>query len=114
MQDVTLLNIAQGAAQELFEREKQRVLNNIADPYTEAKAPRSIQLKVAFKPNPERDYAIVEVTVSSKLAATSGTAAPVFIGVTEDENGEPKIVMRQQDIAQKELGLTQPPGEGDE
>lgn len=105
MQDVTLINIAQGAAQELFEREKKRVLENIADPYTEAKAPRSISLKVNFKPNAERDYAIVEVTVSSKLAASSGTESPVFIGIADDENGEPKVVMRQQDISQQHLGF---------
>ena len=105
LQDVTLVNIAQGAAQHLWDREKKRVLENIADPYAAADAVREINLKVKIKPNKERDFATVEVLVSSKLSATQGSSAPVHMGLEEDENGVPRMVMRQEDIAQRTFGF---------
>ena len=105
MQDVTLINIAEGEAQHLFQRELERALENIADPHTSATAARDINLKVRIIPNQERDFAKVEITVSSKLVATAGRSSPVFMGMEEDGQGQMRLVMRQQDVAQKELGI---------
>ena len=105
MQDVTLNTLCGGAAQELFAMEQQRVAENIMDPNTDPEAPREITLKIKFKPSPSRDYADVSLTVASKLAAAAGRKGPVFIG---EAGGH--AVVRQQDIAQQELGFT-PPGQ---
>lgn len=80
MQSVTLDTIGSGALGELFQAELARVLANIADPNTDDKTSRSITMKVAFKPNRDRDEADVEITCSSKLAGIMKVSTHLFVG----------------------------------
>ena len=65
---MTLATIGEGAAQELFEEQLQRVLKNISDPNTVQTAARSITLKFVFKPDDDREGSAVQIMASSSLA----------------------------------------------
>lgn len=67
-EDVTLSNINKGAAEELFQAELERVIENIGDVNTEPDAVRKILVEIAIKPNKDRDLAAVAVSCKSKLA----------------------------------------------
>ena len=49
---LTLSNFGEGAVNEIFDRELQRVLKDIMDPNTEATAQREVNLKIIIKPGP--------------------------------------------------------------
>lgn len=69
-EDVTLVNLNNGAAVELFDLELRRVIENIEDENVKPDAVREITLKVTIKPNEDRDLAAVAISCKSKLAAT--------------------------------------------
>jgi hypothetical protein len=81
---LTLNNLAEGAAEELFQHELSRVLENILDPNTEPEAKRQITLKVTFAPKEgkdgERETSDVSLEVSSKLAAIRGVGSGLYLG----------------------------------
>lgn len=77
---LTLSNLGQGAAEELFKEELRRVLANILDPNTKATTVRSIQLKLTFKPNDDRDAANMVIAVDSKLAPVKPFDSTIDIG----------------------------------
>lgn len=77
---VTLANLADGAALELFQEALTSVLRNISDPNTDAEAVREITLKVKFKANEERQVGDVTVTAAAKLASLKGVKTLVYIG----------------------------------
>lgn len=79
MQQLTLAGIKEGAVEERFQIELMRVLNNIRDPNTDAKATREITVKVIFKPGDQRDQAFVVVKATSKLAGIHGVGTFVEI-----------------------------------
>lgn len=80
MQGVTLDTIGGGALSELFGAELARILTNIADPNTDPKAKRAVNITVSFKPNRDRDVADVELTCSSKLAGIMTVSTQLFMG----------------------------------
>lgn len=65
---IDLLNVAEGALPELFEREMAAVMKNIDDPNTSAKAPREITIKLKIIPHESRQVGETVVSVASKLA----------------------------------------------
>lgn len=65
---MTLKNLCGGAAAELFDRELESVLQNIADPNTKTKTAREITLKVTVLPTEDRSRGVVGVKCTSKLA----------------------------------------------
>lgn len=67
-QSVSLATLANGAAIERFDHELQRVLENIADFNTDAKAVREVNLKVKIKPTDDRSFSVVDIIASSKIA----------------------------------------------
>ena len=77
---IRLDTIADGAAEALFQAELQRVLQNIADPNTDAEATREITIKVRWSPTEERTMAPVRVFATSKLAPVSPAGTVVYIG----------------------------------
>lgn len=77
---ITLTTIAGGAAVNLFQGELDRVLRNIQDPNTEARATRKITLEISFAPDEERELGEVQVRVSAKLAGMKGAKTRVFFG----------------------------------
>lgn len=96
---LTLENLGDGAAVELFEAELEKVSKNIMDPNTEAKAARSITLKVSFKPDENRDLATVGVSVQANLAGSKSFLTKVVFGkdvhgrveAREFETGQPSM-----------------------
>lgn len=76
---VTLDSIGGGALSELFQAELSKVLANIADPNTDEKAKRVIQISVTFKPG-ARDVADVELKCHSRLAGICTVKTQLFMG----------------------------------
>ncbi len=86
LQEVTLANLAGGAAIERFNVELKKVLENINNPNMETKKLRSISLKVKFKPTEDRGYINLEVDCSSSLAPIIAHSAQIWID--KDVKGE--------------------------
>jgi hypothetical protein len=74
-----LMNIANGAAIELFDHQLAKVMENIADLNTDSKAARTITLKVTFAPFPDRSGALVELKCTSSLVGTTPAQGKVFV-----------------------------------
>jgi hypothetical protein len=82
---VTLENLADGAAAQLFQSELGKVLRNIQDPNTDATAVRKVTLEVSFQPDEERELGEVKVKATSKLAGLKGAHTRVFFGNHQGE-----------------------------
>ena len=76
---VNLSNIGGGVANELFLRELETVLENMADINTDPKAAREINIKFKFVPNTRRDAGEVEVRCNSKLVGAKPQSSTMFI-----------------------------------
>ncbi|MBW2342526.1 MAG: replication terminator protein [Deltaproteobacteria bacterium] len=96
---LSLSNIGDGAAMEMFDLELGRILKNIMDPNTEPKAAREIVLKVKFRPDEDRDLAQVDVAVSSKLAGSKAFMTRVIFG--KDSRG--RMEARELETGQRSL-----------
>ena len=70
--EIDLSKLADGAVQERFDIELQKVFDNILDPNTDTKKKRKLQLTLTFETNEDRD--ITEVTIDAKttLAPAAG------------------------------------------
>ena len=77
---VTLFNLADGAAAELFDEELSRVVANILDPNTDAECVREIALKIKIKPDSDRGMGSVAVQVTSKMGPVRGVGTRFFFG----------------------------------
>lgn len=77
--EVDLTTLGRGAALELFNRELQRVLANIKDVNTNPNKNRKITLEFDFKPYMDRSGAACDIKVSSKICATNGVNATIYI-----------------------------------
>lgn len=103
---VTISNIAGGAVPELFEHELQRVLENIADPNTDANATREINLKFRFKPLAgKREVGAITILSGSKLGPMTGAETEAYFVRTEGQyvmvEHNPKQVQMEFDEANK-------------
>lgn len=76
---VTLGNIGNGGAEEIFQRELQKVLNDIADPNTRAEPKRKIDICIEFHPYESRDKCEVLVTYKTTLCKPVPASMPMFI-----------------------------------
>lgn len=65
---VTLSNIGDGVAQELFQREIGAVIRNIKDVNTDPESKRKVVLEIAIAPTETRDVGQVTIKCTSKLA----------------------------------------------
>jgi len=82
---VSLATLNKGAAIELFEKELNRVLENIADSNVEPLAKRKIALTVTFQPSRDVKSAAVSIKCESKLAAVKPAGTTVYFGKVEGE-----------------------------
>lgn len=94
LENVSLAELGNGAAVELFGAELERVLKNIADPNTEAEAKRQIVVKVTMKPNEDRDVVTTLIDVRAKLAPAKPHGTVLFTG--RDRSGEFRAIERNQ------------------
>lgn len=85
--NVKLSELREGAVEEQFQQALAKVLQNIEDPNTEAKATRTLTIKIVFTPSPDRQGIMVDATVGTKLQA----ALPIrtFMSVKHDEKNRP-------------------------
>jgi hypothetical protein len=75
---VTLSTMNRGAAEELFQAELQKVMENIQDINTEAKAKRTITISLVFVPNETREEIGLEIAVGHKPAQMRGTSTRLY------------------------------------
>jgi hypothetical protein len=78
-EQLTIVNIANGAAVELFDRELTELLRNINDANTDPEAKRSITLEFVFSPFKDRSGAQVEIKCRSKSATVEAANGQIFI-----------------------------------
>ncbi|MDR3173792.1 MAG: hypothetical protein LBU19_06050 [Treponema sp.] len=83
MKKTELSSIGRGVITELFDEEFRKVLTNIADENTEAKAERSVTIKIAIKPDKTRRTGEVKVQAYSTLAKIKPAESYVFFDVDE-------------------------------
>ena len=87
MELLKLEEFAGGALQEKANAAMQRVLENMQDPNTPYKVKRGITIKIGFTQNEDRDDAVVEMSVETKLAPSSPVRTMMAIG-KDLETGE--------------------------
>ena len=84
MEKTTLINIGGGRAQDVFARELETVLENIADPRTPAKAKRSIVLTITFEPTETRGQLMTSIRAKSKIAKPGESKTLVWASLQDD------------------------------
>lgn len=95
---LTLVTICGGAAFEVFQRELEEVLTNIADVNTEIKKVRKIELIFEIKPDRNRRSGDVTFHCRSKLAPVDPVESTIYFGT---EAG--KVVGFVNDVRQEQL-----------
>lgn len=103
---VSLSNLGEGAAIELFDLELQRVLDNIIDENTSPGVVREVNLKIKIKPDQDREWGSVQIAATSKLAAVTPYPTQIIIGKDRGqgvatEHNPKQLSMRQQLAARK-------------
>jgi hypothetical protein len=81
---VTLANLCQGGAEEIFQRDLDKVLENICDVNTPSEAERTISLKIKLKPANDRRSAIATFTSETKTCGVSALRGTVYIAKQAD------------------------------
>lgn len=84
---VTLDNLNRGVVTDLFEREFEKVMENIADENTSAKAVRKITIEIAIRPSEDRGRADTKVTAKSTLASVKANEHYMVFGA---RHGKPE------------------------
>lgn len=83
LEPICLATLGEGAAEELFQRELARVLDNIRDPNTQWKKPRKVVLELTIQPDEERQVGTTVIACTSKLAPTKGNQTTLYMGFRE-------------------------------
>ena len=99
---VTLSNIANGAAVELFDHELKRVMANIKDPNADAKKKREVTLKVTLSPYADRSGAEMALSVVSKTVPVNGVRGTLFVGRDAGEYKAYSHDTRQEEMFEQE------------
>ena len=97
---VSLVNLRDGAAIEMFDYELQRILDNVVDPNTNPETKREVVLKVSVKPDENREIGSVEITCIPKLAGQKSVMAKIIIGRTGNKGEGRELVTAQQELFQ--------------
>lgn len=109
---LTLANLNNGAASDLFEYALKKALANILDENTPIKAKRKIKLEVTLTPLGQRDNIATSVSVSSDLADIKPHQHYVILSNRDGEVAAYTTDPRQQDLefTDKDDNVTQFPG----
>lgn len=78
-----LNEFAEGAALERFNREMQRVLENIADPNTDPTKKRTLTLTFTLSADDARDIVTTDVTAKSKLVPANSVGTKLIIDINQ-------------------------------
>ena len=79
LETLSLDNICGGAVPEVFARELDAVLKNIADVNVPAQKKRSLTLEIAFKPFEDRSGAEIEFSCKSKTVPIAAVKSRMYI-----------------------------------
>lgn len=77
---VDLSNFAEGALQEKFDKEFQKILANIQDLNTNWKTPRKLVIEMKFSTDEDRELSLIDITTKSVLAISKQATARILIG----------------------------------
>lgn len=77
---IKLNTLGRGVALERFDEELARVVENVIDPNTEAKAKRKITLEVTIVPAHDRKQAAISISCQAKLAPVVSYATRAYLG----------------------------------
>lgn len=77
--EIDITTICGGGVNEVFQREFQEVLANIADPNTDSEGTRKLTLTFTLKPHEDRSGAQVFFTCKSALQPVVVAKSPVFL-----------------------------------
>jgi hypothetical protein len=83
---ITLSNICRGAVEEVFQKEIEKLLENIRDPNTKDDAKRTVLLTFSFKPYPDRSGAVVEFAVKTTLQNIKPVGGTIHISTAGGES----------------------------
>lgn len=101
----TITNIAGGRLVNQFNRELEKVLENINDHRTRANTPREITLTIKITPDEARGMGACTVSAKSKLAPQLSAAAILYFDY--DEKGNP--IAETTDPKQRDLFTLESP-----
>lgn len=79
-QPVNISTIGGGALEELFQREMEKVVENILDQNMEATTVRKINIEILIKPDAKRNFGQVGISVTSKLAIQNPFGTSLWFG----------------------------------
>ncbi|MEB6147372.1 hypothetical protein [Enterococcus casseliflavus] len=82
--DLDLSKIDEGAVQEKFEHEMEKVIENILDRNTNPTKKRSITITIDVLPSKDRDMFVLATQTKSKLVPREETETKVLFGRNED------------------------------
>lgn len=85
-QELNLHTLCGGVLPELFQREVEEVVKNIADPNTDAQKPRRLTITIDFFPNKDRKKCEMDLGVTSKLLPVVKRSGTMYVG---SKNGQP-------------------------
>lgn len=86
--DINLEKFAGGALAEKFNSGLKEVLENIADPNTDARKKRKMTVELEFKSDEERELSMVDIVVKTKLVPNMPVATKIII----DSDGQGGII----------------------
>ena len=95
---VTLETICGGGLPELFQRELNDVMANIADVNTDPKKPRRITITVEVHPGPDRTNCNLELGITSKTVPVVKVMGSLYISKKGEKFEGYSSDIRQQDI----------------
>lgn len=84
MEHINLETFANGAFTEQVNRAVGKVMKNIQDPNTDAKAVRKVVVTIAFKPNDMRNFIATGVVTKTSLAPELGAVTAMTCGTNLD------------------------------
>ena len=96
-----LEDINSGALEEIFQREMSRVIANIADPATDARAKRAITLTIEMQPSDDRSNLEVTLRSSTKLASVKEDRGSMRLELTD--GGEVVATVREKEPGQMDF-----------
>jgi hypothetical protein len=77
--ELSMANLGNGALEEKFQVELERVLKNIADPNS-ADGKREIQIRIVMTPNAKRSSCDIDISTACKLQPDVPFASQMYVG----------------------------------
>ncbi len=107
---LSMANLREGAAEELFADALALVLKNMQDPNTDWKKPRQIRMTFTFAQDEARKMAAVDVDCTTKMPSVKPVSTVIYVG---QDKGKLAAVEAppQRDFFQTPAGRPQPVAE---